>query len=91
MTTTLFCFLLKHCLKKKKVKREVYIKKEKVDCSRIKEMLNEFADSFMVNLNQFSIDEMWDTFEPSICSIMETCIPQRRPARVIIFPGLIAH
>lgn len=50
------------CRKKKNVNGAVYIKKE-ANCSRIKEMLNEFADSFMGNLNQLSVNVMWDTFE----------------------------
>ena len=40
-------------------------------------MLIEFADSFMVNLSEFSVDEMWDTFERSIRSIMDACIPHK--------------
>ena len=90
VTTTLFCFFVKtSCRKKKNVKRKVYIKK-KADCSRIKEMLNEFADSFMGNLNQLSIDEMWDTFERSIRSIMELCIPQKMTSSRYNL-GLVAH
>ena len=64
------------CRKKKNVKRKVYIKR-KANCSRIKEMLNEFADSFMENLKELSVDEMWDTFECSIRSIMDACIPHK--------------
>ena len=64
------------CRKKKNVKRKVYIKR-KANCSRIKEMLIEFADSFMENLREFSVDEMWDTFGHSIRSIMNACIPHK--------------
>ena len=64
------------CRKKKNVKRKVYIKR-KANCSHIKEMLNEFADSFMENLKELSVDEMWDTFECSIRSIMDACIPHK--------------
>ena len=64
------------CRKKRNVKRKVYIKR-KANCSRIKEMLIEFSDSFMENLREFSVDEMWDTFERSIRSIMDACIPHK--------------
>ena len=40
-------------------------------------MLIEFADSFMVNLSEFSVDNLWDTFERSIRSIMDACIPHK--------------
>ena len=64
------------CRKKRNVKRKVYIKR-KANCSRIKEILIEFSDSFMENLREFSVDEMWDTFERSIRSIMDACIPHK--------------
>lgn len=31
----------------------------------------------MENLREFSVDEMWDTFERSIRSIMDACIPHK--------------
>ena len=40
-------------------------------------MLIELADTFMENLREFSVDEMWDTFERSIRSIMDACIPHK--------------
>lgn len=40
-------------------------------------MLIKFADSFIENLREFSVDEMWDTFERSIHSIMDACIPHK--------------
>ena len=64
------------CRKKRNVKRKVYIKR-KANCRRIKEMLIEFSDSLMENLREFSVDEMWDTFERSIRSIMDACIPHK--------------
>lgn len=64
------------CRKKKNVKRKVYIKK-KANCSRIKEMLNEFAESFMGNLNELSVDVVWDTFERNIHSLMDACMPHK--------------
>jgi len=40
-------------------------------------MLIKFADSFIENLREFSVDKMWDTFERSIHSIMDACIPHK--------------
>ena len=64
------------CRKKKNVKRKVYTKR-KASCSRIKEMLNEFADSFMANSKELSVDKMWDTFEHTIRRTMDACIPHK--------------
>ena len=64
------------CRKKKNVKRKVYIKR-KTSYSRIKKKLNESADSFMANSKELSVDEMWDTFERSIRSTMDACIPHK--------------
>lgn len=40
-------------------------------------MLNEFADSFMGNLNELSVVVMGETFERNIHSIMDACIPHK--------------
>ena len=78
------------CRKKKNVKRKVYIKKE-ANCSRIKYMLNEFAVSFTENLNELSVDEMWDTFECNIHTIRMHVYLIRWLAHVINSPGSIVH
>ena len=64
------------CRKKKNVKPKVSIKR-KANCSRIKQMLNELADSFMANSKELLVDELWDTFECSIRSTMDACIPHK--------------
>lgn len=40
-------------------------------------MLNEFTVSFTENLNDLSVDEMWDIFECDIHSIMDAFIPYK--------------